>query len=249
MIAMIRGALTLQTATYAEFKAVPDVFRRGFVIVLIVGLVIGVVLQGAALIQELTGPPPAVRVREFERGMEEALNSMSAYMQMDQQSRQIFMRSMGEAVAIVREIAVLPTVLPRPVRAIFQAVAQTIEMPFSLLATLMGYGVLVHIVALILGGKGSIQQMLGVTSLAMIPRVADAFGFVPCVGALIGLLGLAWAAVMYVKATSVVHEVSVPRAVVAVILPAVVLLGVVALLLLFVIFVIIVPAIGSISVR
>jgi hypothetical protein len=50
-LTLIRGALMLDTQVFADLKASPDVFRKGFTILLIVGLMVGLITGLVAMIK------------------------------------------------------------------------------------------------------------------------------------------------------------------------------------------------------
>ncbi len=93
-----------------------------------------------------------------------------------------------------------------------------------------------------MGGTATIQQMLAVSSLVAAPHVLDALNWVPCAGALIGLLAWIWGVIIYIKATMVANRMTAVPAFLAVFLPilipAVLLLG-------FLFFVVLLAAIGN----
>ena len=116
--------------------------------------------------------------------------------------------------------------------AYFEAVGQFVSYPFGWMSTWMLYGLLVLVAAKILGGRATVQQMLGCTALAAVPFILGIFGFIPQLGYWPGLIAFLWGLVIYVMGTAVANEFGIGKAILAVILPILVipLVGLVRLL-------------------
>jgi len=100
----------------------------------------------------------------------------------------------------------------------------------------MFYGLLVLVFAKLMGGRATIQQMLGTTSLVAVPHLLDLFAFIPCLGSLLGLVAFLWGLVIYVKGTAVANEFGLGKAVLAVLLPVIIVFLLVMALILIVIY-------------
>ncbi len=229
-LTLMRGALMLDTKTLADLKASPDVFRKGIMVLLGVGLTVGIVTGLVAMIQGLLTDP----LKE----MDSVRSTMQQYAGqfMPPVAYQEFSQNFEMGLNIGRRIVTETRApLPRPVTVIFQQVGAMLSYPFGWLGSLLFYGVLVHIFAKLLGGKGTIAQMYGVTSLTVVPHLLDALGWVPCLGAVLGIVGWAWGVGVYVKGTSVAEEMSIGKGILAVLMPIIVLafliLGLIALVL------------------
>jgi hypothetical protein len=74
--------------------------------------------------------------------------------------------------------------------------------------------------AKLLGGKGTIAQMLAATSLYAVPHVLDILGFITCVGPLFGLVATLWGIGIYIKGLAVANDFGIGKAALATILPA-----------------------------
>ena len=61
--------------------------------------------------------------------------------------------------------------LPEPFGVIFHQLGEIVSYPFNWLGSLLLYGALVHIFAKLLGGRGTIAEMLGVTALTVVPHL------------------------------------------------------------------------------
>lgn len=73
--------------------------------------------------------------------------------------------------------------------------------------------------ARMLGGRGSLLSYLSASSLSTLPHLLGAFGFIPCLGPLLGLIASIWGLVMQTRAVELTHGLSRERALVAVLLP------------------------------
>ena len=232
-----RGALLLDTQTFMELRASKDVFKKGVTLIVAISLVVGIVGSAVDFIGEVTAPPPEVGFQKMRQGINQALDMMQSFggPSLDPKMREMIQSYMEAGFGIASRIAEIPTPLPSPARETFKAVGGAISSPFRRMFAWMFYGLLVLVVAKVLGGKATIQQMLGCTSLYVVPHILDAFGFVPCLGALLSLIAFFWGIVIYVKGVAVAHDFGYGKAILAFLLP---LLGPIFLLLLLAIFVI-----------
>jgi hypothetical protein len=82
-----------------------------------------------------------------------------------------------------------------------------------------------YIVAKLLGGKAKFDEHLKITGYSMAPM---ALGFIPVIGSLIGGI---WNLVCTVIGLQEAHEISLPKAVVAVLLPALIIAGIAVLVI------------------
>ena len=67
---------------------------------------------------------------------------------------------------------------------------------------------------------------------------------IPCLGAILGFIAFIWGLAIYVKATAVANELSLGRALLAAILPAAVLIGLVSLVVIPLILLIVIAAVA-----
>lgn len=237
MIQLFRGALVLDTKTFADLKASPDVFRKGFMFVLIVGLIVGLVTGLVGLVQGLTTSPAQQKAQALE-----GMKQFTAFMPPEAVQQMLDSMEMGFRIGErISKEAKAP--LPGQVETLFKQIGVVVSQPFGWLASLILYGALVHIFAKLLGGRATIAQMFGVSSLTVAPHLLDALGWVPCLGGLFGLVAFVWCVVVYVKGTAVAHEMSNGKALLAVLLPIIV--GVLLVVLLFVVLFILIAASGG----
>lgn len=99
--------------------------------------------------------------------------------------------------------------------------ALLLVLPFSLVATLVGIGV-VHVFATLLGGKGEFQGLLRVQGLS---QLLGWFSAVPILGAMLSPVFALYAIVVWVNNVSKVHKLPIPHSIAAVVLPLVVICG------------------------
>lgn len=237
MLNLFRGALLLDAKTFADLKASPDVFRKGFTLLVLIGLIVGLVTGLVGIVRGLTTDPAA----EIRQSREEMQRMMELFMLPEalQQMLDRFVMVSRIAERIAREMR---SPLPDAVGVVFKQLGAMVSQPFSWLGSLLFYGALVQIFAKLLGGRGTIAQMWGVTALTVAPHILDALfpllNLVPaargCLSSLVWLTAFVWGVVVYVKATAVAHEMSNGRALMAVLLPiiAAILLGLVLILVL-----------------
>lgn len=243
MITTFRGALMLDTKTFSDLKASPDVFRKGITILVVIGLIVGLVTALVGTAQGLLANPAA----DLAQARATAEQQMKQFMPPEASAMFLDNMSMGFRIAerIVRETK---SPLPHPVRVVFQQIGVMVSYPFGWLSSLLLYGALVHIAARLLGGRGTIAQMLGLTALTVAPYILSAVSVIlnaipyagGCLTFLIGLVEFFWGIVIYVKGTAVAHEMSGGRALMAVLLPIIV--AVLVALLVLVLFIILIVA-------
>lgn len=232
-IATLRGALTLKTETFIHLRDRRDAFFQGVAVIVLVALLAGLPGLVTDLLRGVRGGSAVAALDDatdaFEQGLQQAtplLQNMPAETQavILEQARAGFKLGMQ----IGSRIEQLPTALPRPLNAALQALGGWLSRPFggagfplaaATLGTWLGYGIWVMLAAKLLGGRGSLTGFFGATALFAVPHVLNILGPLPYVGALLGFIAWLWGAVIYVKATAVSHELSVERAVLAVLLP------------------------------
>lgn len=131
-----------------------------------------------------------------------------------------------------QNIAGLPTPAPGWLAAGLTALGEWLNWPLRWLTIWLVYGLGVLVTTRFYGATSTLQQFYAATSYAAVPLLLLALSLVPCLGALIALVGIAWAAAVYVAAIRAVTGVETAKAILSVLMPAVVvlLLGAVALL-------------------
>ncbi len=240
-------AALLRTAVFDGLRSRPDAFLQGFIVIVVVALLAGL---PAAVIDLAHGAGGALSVQEsaeqenqvrasVDRALE-GLNSMGVPAEIQAEIRT--WAEVGAAVGaqVGAQAAALPTPLPRPIGSILQALGGWVSRPLAdgglplaaaALGTWLGYGVWVMLFAKILGGQGTLHGFFGATALFAVPHTLNVFDRVPYLGTVLGVLAFFWGLAIYVKATAVSHELTFERALLAVLLPALlVAVGVAALI-------------------
>lgn len=214
MTELFNGALTVNQDLMRGLRESPDVVRRGLLLVLLVGLLVGAV-RGAS--EAITASSPERTVAAVQAQVEEFKRQLVTGSG-DPQVIQLINANEAAFYALLEAVLTLPSPLPRPVQLGFQWLASVVGTPLGYFAGLIVAVACTHMVAHQLGGQGSIQQMLGLGALSVAPRALDALSFVPLVGPTLGLIAWAWGLIVLVVATMVAHRLDSGRATIAVLL-------------------------------
>ncbi len=208
MLSLFRGTILLKNETFNEMKAMPDVLRKGLIFLLAIGLIVGFVNGIVGFVQGVT-TNPAEQMASFEQIMK-FIPGAEDFMQYFRVGARIGTR--------IREEAKAP--LPSAIQILFEQLGAAFSLPFSWLGSLLLYSVLVHFFAKLLGGRAPLAQMLGLSFLAVAPRILNVLNFVPFLPLLLGPIVFVWGVIIYVKTTAVAQEMSTGKAFLAAILPA-----------------------------
>ncbi|MBC7263881.1 MAG: YIP1 family protein [Chloroflexi bacterium] len=231
LFTITKSVITLRDDAYHSLKASADVFQRGLVILIVVGLVVGAVSGTVTFITRLT-QSTAADIAEIENFMTMYMRMFAEEMTPEEQA--LFENFVEDyirmIIEIIRKIEAIPTPLPRPIPYLLEALGVFLSTPFGMMSAWLTYGLLVLIFARLLGGRSTVQQMLGLTALAWVPGLLNALGFIPCLGLIIGLVALVWGFVIYVKATAIANDMDMGKALVAVLAPVLTVLLLVILL-------------------
>ncbi len=232
------AALTFDNAAFTRFRERRDAFLQGFLLIVIVALIVGVPALISDTVKGLKSPSVQAELDQATTQFENVIGQIEPLLQnfvpeparsqaLDQ-ARQSF--KMG--LDIAAEVEKAPTMLPRPVTRLLEAVGRWLSRPFggagfplaaAALGTWLGYGIWVMLFAKLLGGKGSLTGFFGTTALYAVPHLLRILSWVPFLGGLLALVAFAWGAAIYVKGTAVSHQLSFERALLAVILPLLIL--------------------------
>lgn len=240
LIQICRGGLLLEDEAFYRLKRSADVFVRGLLIIVAVSLIVGLVTSAISFVREVTGPPPEVAIQEVKQNIRQGFQMAERFgAPIDPEVEKVIETYMDAGFRIgarVAKVAKTTTPLPSPIGNLFEAVGKFVSYPFGWMATWMFYGLLVLVFAKLMGGRATIQQMLGTTSLVAVPHLLDLFAFIPCLGSLLSLVAFFWGLVIYVKATAVANEFGLGKAVLAVLLPIIIaFLLIMALILIIVV--------------
>jgi len=127
-------------------------------------------------------------------------------------------------------IAGLNSWFPAWLAAGLSALGVWISMPLEWLAIWITYGLGVLIIAHFFGATTTLQRFYGGVSYAVLPLALGLLRPIPFIGPLLGLVALAWAFIIYVRAVKVVTDLDTGLAVLSALLPIVIagLVGLIA---------------------
>lgn len=226
ILPLLRGALVLDDATFESLRDDPGGLLRGLRFLISIALAVGLVLALYGFFSGMLSSPSeqmGQAATEIDQTFEmiESFGGFSgdpeaeAIMEMILDNVKAGL-SMGAGIAQVAEET---TPAPRVFVVFFESLAKMLSLPFAWLGLWLLWGVLTLLFARLYGGTATIQQMLAVSALVAAPHVLDAFGFIPCLGGLLGLIATLWAIVVYVKATAVANRMGYGMATLAVFTP------------------------------
>lgn len=164
-------ALLLRDDAYEAMRDSPSPFWRGFVFILVVGVVVALVgLVGAAL-TTYTSPD----LGAIEEAVREGILDMPWVDQVPPSARPEVLRQFEQSYALGWQIA--RTFTPSMTNALINIVLN----PVALIVGWLLYGVLAFVVARILGGRGTLGETYGATALAAAPRMLAVVNVAPYV--------------------------------------------------------------------
>jgi len=242
MLQLARGALFLDTQTFVAQREARDTFRKGVLLVVVITLLAGSLSFVVSTVKGFLPPSWDAQREKVENQISQVFEFFP--FEMNAETERMIAGSIEVGLDIGFEIAQLPTPLPRPVKAFLQALGGWITAPLLRLGGWMGYAFWVLLVAKLLGGRATLSQMLGCTALYVAPQVLTILRVIPCLGAILGFIAFVWGLVIYVKATAVANELSLGRALLAAILPAAVLIGLISLIVIPIILFIVIAAVA-----
>lgn len=243
----ILDALLLRSAAFVRVAARPDAFLHGLLVILAAALLGGAPAAARGVIGGF-GPPAVIEPSDLRTDLGEPLATLRPFLRSagvpEDMLDQILSQIEDSAVlagSIVTRVQQLDTSFPRPFAQGLMAIGQWLSKPFAsspwplataTLATWLGYGVWVMLVAKLLGGRSTLHGFFGATAYFAAPHILTIFSGVPGLGIVLSVVAWLWGLVIYVAATAATHRLSLGRAVVAVFLPILALLAAFSLLLL-----------------
>jgi hypothetical protein len=224
LVKTLLRTVILDNAAYEEWRERPNLFLRGAVLIIVVSLVAGLVTFAVDLVDRVR-PVDMDRIQEeIDRAFEQQFRWNPAWQTMDPEIRDMMDEMMELMVPMITDLSNVESPLPKGVVGLFQAVGSWLSRALSAIAGWLFYGALVLVSVNLLGGSAKLGDFMGMVSLYVIPGLLGLLGPVPCLGGVLGLIGLVWSIVVYVKATSVATGLDTGKAVLAVFAPFIVLL-------------------------
>ena len=199
-------ALFLREDAYEEMRDTPGPFGRGLLFIILLGAIVAAIGVVGASLEWATTPDMG---------------------QLGQAVMQSWMQGPWvkdippEALPEVKQtfdtvFSMIKNFTPNPVMGLINIVLN----PVGLIIAWLVYGLLAHLFARLLGGRGSLEQTYGTTALAVSPVALNVFKVLPYVQ--IGGLAI-WGTVCNYLAIKSAHQLSPARAFWATVLPFVVL--------------------------
>lgn len=242
----ILDAFLLRSAAFARVAERPDAFLRGLLVILAVALIAGLPQLVGDVIRGFQ-PPAVLEPTEFRDDLTRSLADMRPWLQasgLPEEMVDRILTQVGDNVLLGGSIAVqvqqADTTFPRPLAEGLRAIGEWLSLPFAssgfplaaaTLATWLGYGIWVMLAAKLLGGTGTLHGFFGATAFFAVPHVLKILSPIPVLGGIVSVVALVWGLVIYIVATAVSHRLTAGRALLAVFLPILVLLALVALIL------------------
>lgn len=242
MLQLVRGALFLDTQTFVAQREARDTFRKGVLLVVVITLLAGSLSFVVSTVKGILPPRWDAQREKVENQISQVFEFLP--FEMDAGTKRMVVGSIEAGLDIGFEIAQLPTPLPRPVKGFLQALGGWITAPLLRLGGWMGYAFWVLLVAKLLGGRATLSQMLGCTALYVAPQSLTILQVIPCLGSILGFVAFVWGLLIYVKATAVANEFSLGRALLAAVLPAAVLIGLISLVVIPLVLLIVITAVA-----
>jgi hypothetical protein len=250
LLTFARGVLTFDDATFAAHIGSADALKRGLAIMAVVALLASLFTFVGNAVEGFRPVDMAEIQRQIEQSLEQQRQFNPALQ--DPEAQEMIQGMIKEGIAIGKELSQEPTnfaFLPTWLGNLLEALGTWLSQPLAWLGSWAWYALWVLLFAKLLGGRATLQRMLGATTLFAVPHVFDIFldllnllgRFIPMLACvfgplawLAGLLTFAWGVAVYVKATAVANDFGTGRAFAAAILPVVlaVLLALIGLIVL-----------------
>jgi hypothetical protein len=238
------NASLLRSEAFSGLLERRDVFFQGFLVIVVVALLVGFPAFVTKVVAAAQPRDAEARLEQANVEIEKALAQLQPFLSsMPAEGREQLAQlpqMIKPWVTAGAEISNLPTVLPSPLGALLEAFGSWLSLPFVnagfplagvSLATWLGYGLWVMLLAKLFGGRGTLSGFLGTSALFAVPHVLGFFAWIPCVGTILNLIAFVWGVLIYVKATIVSQELALGKAVLAVLMPMVALVVLILLII------------------
>jgi hypothetical protein len=241
LLGTLLRTVILDNAAYQEWRERPNLFLRGIVLILLVTLLAGIITFAVGLVNNVR-PIDAAKIEQgIREGFEQQYKWNPGWQSMDPEARQMMDQMLDVIVPMVVDLVSIESPLPRGIVGFFEALGSWLSRALSAIGGWLFYGALVLIAVNLLGGAAKLPDFLGMVSLYVIPALLGVLAPVPCLGPILGLIGMIWSIVVYIKAVSVATDLDAGRSIVAAVAPLVffLLLGILLSILWVIWFIII----------
>jgi hypothetical protein len=226
LLITLRDIALLRTPAYEQMRDRKDAMKRGVLILLACFLLAG----SAAFVMNFVNIARPVSMEDADLFREEFQQNMDLWRQFmpqqdefSQQFMEEFFENFESGFRIGVAIDSLDTPLPRGLARWFAALGSWVTGALGHLGGWLAYAVWVLLFAKLLGGNGGVDRFLGLTALFAIPNLLSVFSPIPCFGPFIALVGWLWGVAVYIKAVQVSQRLDTGKAILATILPALIL--------------------------
>lgn len=230
-IALLRGAFLLDQSTFERLRDSKNAMRTGVILLLVVFLVAGSLQFVVDLVDNLR-PFTATEAADVRQEIIDSMDTWLQFMPQDEFGQQFmdqFLQNLSAGLNMAVDIDSIATPLPRGISRFFETLGGWLSQPLGRLAAFLAYGIWVLLFAKLLGGNGGVDRFFGVTALYSVPNLLGFFGPIPFIGPLLGFVGMLWGWAVYVKAVQVTQRFDVGKAILAAILPALIVIVLVLL--------------------
>jgi hypothetical protein len=224
MLGTLLRTLVLDDSAYQDWRDRPNLFLRGIVLIAIVILIAGLIVFAVNLVNQVRAPDLDQIEQEIRQGFEMQSRFNPGMQNMPPEVKKMMDQMIDTIIPMVKDISQIQAPLPRGISGFFTATGAYLSRVFGALGSWMLYGALVLIAVNLLGGSAKLPDFLGMSALYSLPLLLTLLTPIPCVGALLGLIGWIWAIVVYVKAVSVASDMGGGKSVLAVFAPLIVLI-------------------------
>ena len=226
LLTTLRDIALLRTPAYEQWRDRPDAMKRGVLVLLVCFLLAGSITSVIGFFANVR--PVSLEEgdqfrQEFQRNFEQWQQLMPPQDPMMQAFIDEFLDNFESGWRIGVAIDSLETPLPRGLARWFEALGGWLSGALGSLGLFLAYAVWVLLFAKLLGGNGGVDRFLGLAALFAVPNLLGIFSFIWCAGPLIAFIGWAWGIAVYVKAVQVSQRLSLDKAILATILPALIL--------------------------
>lgn len=221
------GALRLDAAHIRRWAARPRALAWGLALVFAASLLGGLADGAAHASACLRARPP----RAAERGAVEVLADQLSRSPLPPDAQRTLVGNLAAALELRGELAALPRPLGREAGCTLEGLQRAAAAPYRRLAVWLPYTLAVYAVARALGGRAGLAELLAASSLHALPHLLGFLQAAPGCGRAIGAALSLWAAAIYLRAVAASSRLGAARALLAVLLPGLAALTLVAILL------------------